>query len=63
MTPSAVHTVIQFVAAVALTAGVFLLFGVPWALVVGGFGVLAASVTAEATRPRPAGRRHAGGGE
>jgi hypothetical protein len=50
-----VHTLIQLAAAAALIAGVFLLFGVPWALAVGGFAVLTASVLTEATAPRPKG--------
>lgn len=47
-----VHTIAQFLGAVALTTGVFLLFGVAWALAVGGFGVLLGSVIAEASAPR-----------
>lgn len=47
-----VHTIAQLLGAIALTAGVFLLFGVSWALAVGGFAVLLGSVVAEASLPR-----------
>ena len=54
MNPQVLHTIVQFCALVSLTLGVFLLFGVPWALTVAGFGVLVGSVALEASRPREA---------
>jgi hypothetical protein len=55
MTLRVFHTLAQLLAAAAMTCGVFLLFGVPWALTVGGFAVLVGSVVAEASAPRKGG--------
>lgn len=48
------HSITQLIALVSMTAGVFLLFGVAWALAIGGFGLLVGSTVMEATAPRPA---------
>lgn len=52
MNPQVLHSIVQFVALVSLTLGVFLLFGIPWALTVGGFGLFLGSVALEASLPR-----------
>ncbi len=52
MTARVAHTVLQLIAAISMTAGVFLLFGVPWALFTGGFALLVGSVASEAAAPR-----------
>ena len=52
MNPQALHSIVQVVALVALTLGVFLLFGIPWALTVGGLGLFVGSVALEASMPR-----------
>lgn len=56
MNPQVLHSITQVIALVALTLGVFLLFGIPWALTVGGFGLFVGSVALEASLPRTAAR-------
>lgn len=53
MLPALFHTIAQLTALATLVVGVYLLTGLPWALVIAGAGVFVYSVLAELGRPLP----------
>lgn len=53
MNDSLAHGIVQVLALAALLAGLYLVAGLAWALVVGGGAGLLVSVLAELSKPRP----------